>query len=109
MLKQVSRVCVHLVDHRHHGHRLLHRRLRLGHGDGGRQVEDLPGDVDELLLAGLPSHHCRPGVRAARLALAPPRDLRPGRGRRRHLVLATGVSAMADSKVSAGRTAAGQF
>ena len=51
----------------------------------------------------------RPGVRAARLALAPPRDLRPGRGRRRHLVLATGVSAMADSKVSAGRTAAGQF
>ena len=30
---------LHLVGHRHHGDRLLHRRLRLDHGDSGREVE----------------------------------------------------------------------
>ena len=56
---QVSRLCCHLVDHRHHGHRLLHCCLRMDHGDGCWQVEDLHWDVHELLMANMSSDHSR--------------------------------------------------
>ena len=68
---KVPRVCSHLVDHGHHGHRLLHRRLRLDDGDVQREVEDLPGDVHELLLASQQAHHSRTGLLSEGLALAP--------------------------------------
>ena len=56
---QVPVVRPDLVDHRHHGHRLLHRCLRVDHGDGCWQVEDLHWDVYELLLANMSSDHSR--------------------------------------------------
>ena len=69
---QVPRVRVHLVGDGHHGHRLLHRGLRLDDGDVQREVEDLPGDVHELLLAGQQAHHSWAGLLSEGLALAPP-------------------------------------
>ena len=88
---QVPSVRVHLVGDGHHGHRLLHRRLRLDHGDSCRPLQSLCQHVHELLLATVSPDHRWPGLRSEELPLAPLRNLGHGLCGLCHAILAARV------------------